>query len=79
MLRQGILCCDIVGQVGKIFCRDRAFLCCDRVGQNREKLCLDRGLPSRDRDGHGRGVLSPRQSWARMHDKHARVSRMHAR
>ena len=32
VLQQGILGYDIVGQAGKIFCRDRVFSCHDRVG-----------------------------------------------
>ena len=32
VLRQGILCCNIVGQARKIFYRDMIFLCHDRVG-----------------------------------------------
>ena len=44
MLRQGILGCDIVGQAGKIFCRDR-------VGQGKEKLCRDKAILCRGRVG----------------------------
>ena len=41
MLRNEILCYDIVGQAKKIVCRDRVFLCRDRVGQCKEELCRD--------------------------------------
>ena len=41
VLRPGILGCDIVGQVGKIFCRDRAFLGRDRRGQSLRFPCRD--------------------------------------
>ena len=37
MLRQGILCCDIVGQAGEIFYSDR-------VSLSRENFCRNRGL-----------------------------------
>ena len=42
VLLQGTLGCDIVGQAGKILCRDRVFLCRDRVSQGKEELCHDR-------------------------------------
>ena len=61
---RAFLCRDKVGQGKKKLCRDRAILCRDRFGKNREKLCHNRGLPGRDKAGHGRGAMSPQQSWA---------------
>ena len=63
MLRQGILCCDIVGQSWKIFCRDRVILSCDRVCQSIEDFCYDRGFLGRFRVGHDKKLCFTRQSW----------------
>ena len=68
-----VFCCNIVGQAGKIFCRDRVFLCRDRVSQGKEKLCHDRvgqgrenfclkkEFLGRDRAGHDRKLCRTRQ------------------
>ena len=37
MLRQGILCCNTVGQAREIFCHDR-------ISSSRENFCRNRGL-----------------------------------
>ena len=59
VLRQGILCYDIVGQGRENFCCDRGLLCHDRVGHYRDALSRTTSLKcaqqSRARD---KGILS---------------------
>ena len=45
--------CDIVGQAGKNFCRDRGFLGRDGVGKGKEILCRNRVILCHDRVGQG--------------------------
>ena len=49
VLRQRNLGCDIVGQAGNIFCRDRVFLCRDIVGQGKDELFHDKVFSCRNR------------------------------